>query len=224
MISVVVADDQSLVRGGIAMMLNAESDMRVVGQAADGQQAVAAVAHLEPDVVLMDLRMPGMDGIAATEQIVAERADPDHLTKVLILTTFNDDEVVYGALRAGASGFLLKYAAPSELVTAVRVVASGRSYLDPEVTGQVIEALNRAPDTQVYATSSDQVNRLTAREKEVLAYVAQGLSNNDISRQLFLSEATVKTHVARILMKTGSRDRAQAVSLAFRSGLVRPPS
>ena len=222
MINVVVADDQSLVRGGITMMLDAQPDIRVVGEAMDGREAVKAAAALMPDVLLMDLRMPTLDGIDATEQIIASQSDGDRLTKILVLTTFNDDELVYGALRAGASGFLLKHAAPEDLVAAVRIVASGRSYLDPEVTGQVIRAMSLAPSGRSRATSAEQIRLLTAREREVLGLMALGLTNPQISAQLVLSEATVKTHVARILMKTASHDRTQAVVLAYRSGLVRP--
>jgi DNA-binding NarL/FixJ family response regulator len=224
-ISVLVADDQPLVRAGIVMLLSAQPDIQVLGEASNGREAVRLTHQLRPDVVLMDLRMPELDGTEATRQIVEESEhDHDGLAKVLVLTTFNEDETVYGALRAGASGFLLKYAAPDDLPTAVRLVASGGSYLDPEIAGHVIKALRELPhpsgDT---VSSSDLVDLLTRREVEILGQVALGLSNGEISAKFVLSEATVKTHVSRILMKTGSRDRAQAVALAYLSGLVRPP-
>lgn len=220
-ISIVVADDQPLVRAGIAMLLRAELDFDVLAEASDGQQAIDLTRSKHPDLIVMDARMPTMDGITATRQIVAENTHQDHLTKVLMLTTFNDDEVVYGALRAGASGFLLKHAAPKDLTTAVRTVAAGNSWLDPAVAGKVIAALATLPDP--HQDTSQLLERLTPREREVLALLAHGSSATDIKEKLVLSEATVKTHIARILLKTGSRDRTQAVVLAYQSGLVTPP-
>lgn len=221
-IRIVIADDQPLVRAGIAMLLRAEPDFEVLAEAADGQQAVELAHTYRPDLILMDARMPHMDGIAATRQITALNADPDRLTKVLVLTTFNDDEVVYGALRAGASGFLLKHAAPKDLITAVRTVAAGDSWIDPAVAGRVIAALAALPESG--RGSSQLIERLTPREREVLIFLAHGLSSAEIKDRLVLSEATVKTHIARILLKTGSRDRTQAVVLAYQSGLVIPPT
>jgi DNA-binding NarL/FixJ family response regulator len=219
-ISIVVVDDQPLVRAGIAMLLRAEPDFEVLAEGANGEEAVELFRDHRPDVVLMDARMPVLDGIAATRLITTDATDPDHLTKVLVLTTFNDDEVVYGALKAGASGFLLKHIAPKDLTTAVRTVAAGDAWIDPAVTGKVITALASLP---VPARGTAQlIERLTARERDVLVLVAQGLSNTEIKERLVLSEATVRTHVSRMLMKTGSRDRAQAVALAYQSGLVSP--
>jgi DNA-binding NarL/FixJ family response regulator len=219
-IRVLVADDDALVRGGIMMLLSAQAGIAVVGEASTGVEAVATARTTLPDVVLMDLRMPGLDGIAATRALtedVAERAD--QLVKVLVLTTFNDDESVYGALRAGASGFLVKENAPALLLTAIRAVADGYDWLDPSVARQVIRALQVTPVSGT--SSSSLVQLLTRREKEVLVLMAEGLSNSDICQRLTVSEATVRTHVSRILMKTGSRDRTQAVVLAYQSGLVR---
>lgn len=217
-IRILVVDDQPLVRAGLSMLLSAEPDFEVVGEASDGREAVTRARALRPDVVLMDLRMPHLDGAAATRELTAEAGDADQLTKVLILTTFNDDEAVYGALAAGASGYLLKHAAPQDLSTAVRRVAAGEAWIDPAVAGRVIKALSSLP--QGAATRSQAVERLTKRECEVLQLMAHGLSVAEISQRFVLSEATVKTHVARILIKTGSRDRAQAVALAYQSGLV----
>lgn len=221
-IRIIVADDQPLVRAGIAMLLRAEPDFEVVAEASDGQQAVDLAHAHHPDLVLMDARMPHLDGITATRLIAAHNTDPDHLTKVLVLTTFNDDEVVYGALRAGASGFLLKHAAPKDLTAAVRTVVGGDSWIDPAVAGQVIAALAALPAPN--QGSSQLLERLTHREQEILTLLAQGLSSVEIKDRLVLSEATVKTHIARILLKTGSRDRSQAVVLAYQSGLVIPPT
>lgn len=220
-IRIVIADDQPLVRAGIAMLLRAEPDFEVLAEASDGHQAVDLARSHHPDLVLMDARMPTMDGITATRQITIEPTDPDRLTKVLMLTTFNDDEVVYGALRAGASGFLLKHAAPKDLSTAVRTVAAGDSWLDPAIAGKVIAALATLPTPD--QGCSPLLERLTPREREVLTFLAQGMSSTEIKDRLVLSEATVKTHIARILIKTGSRDRTQAVVLAYQSGLVTPP-
>ena len=220
-IRVLIADDQALVRGGIEMLLTPQKDIEVIGQAADGDEAVTMARRLRPDVVLMDLRMPGMDGIEATA-ILTQDAGPgdlNQLTKVLVLTTFNDDDSVYGALRAGASGFLIKDRSPAHLVEAVRAVACGDSWIDAAVAGQVLQALAAAPQV---GPPTSALARLTAREQEVLVLMASGLSNTDIATQLVLSEATVRTHVSRILMKTGSQNRTQAVVLAYRSGLVRP--
>lgn len=219
--SVVVADDQPVVRAGIAMILRAEPDLDVVGEADDGHQAVELARSQQADVVVMDIRMPGMDGVAATRLLTTEGGSPDRLTKVLILTTFDDDDALYGALRAGASGYLLKHAAPRDLVAAVRKVAVGESWLDPAVAGRVIAAVAVLPARGEPAPAA--LGRLTAREREVLVLVAHGLSNAEIKERLFLSEATVRTHVCRILIKTGSRDRAQAVALAYQSGLVAAP-
>jgi DNA-binding NarL/FixJ family response regulator len=218
-IRLVLADDVQMVRAGLRMLLSAEPDIEVVAEAADGHGAIAAVEALAPDVVLMDLSMPGMDGIEATSRIVAERPNrADQLTRVLVLTSMNDEENLYGALRAGAHGYMLKHSSPDELADAVRRVASGDSWLDPAVIGRVVEAL-RLPSRRDGGREVARV--LTPREQEVFRLVADGLSNDDIRRRLVLSEATVKTHVARILMKTGSRDRAAAVALAYRSGFVR---
>lgn len=220
MIRVLVADDQALVRGGIVLLLSPHTDILVVGEASTGREAVAMARTLHPDVVLMDLRMPDLDGIAATRELTADVPErSDQLVKVLVLTTFNDDDSVVGALRAGASGFVVKDNAPTLLLTAIRAVAEGRDWLDPTVAGQVIRALQVTPVAG--ASSSGLVHQLTPREQEVLVLMAKGLSNSDIRQQLTVSEATVRTHVSRILMKTGSHDRTQAVVLAYQSGLVR---
>jgi len=222
-VHVVVAEDQQLVRAGLVMLLDAEDGIDVVGECDNGEEAVH-LAHLHhPDVVLMDLAMPRLDGVEATRRICRDRPEdaPDPLTKVLVVTTFADDEAVYGALRAGASGFVLKHAAPRDLVAAVRHVAAGEAWLDPAVAGRVIAALGSVPGLDTAPGAA--VDRLTPREREVLALMAHGLSNGEITERLVVSEATVKTHVARILMKTGARDRAQAVVVAYTSGLVAPP-
>jgi DNA-binding NarL/FixJ family response regulator len=218
-ITVLVADDQPLVRTGIVLILQAEPDIDVVGEAADGRAALDLAAANHVDVVVMDVRMPVLDGVAATQQLTADRNAGD-TTRVLVLTTFDDDDAVYGALRAGASGFLLKHAAPRELVLAVRAVAGGDSWLDSRIAGRVIESL--AGSAAIGPTSSLRLENLTAREREVLSLMALGLTNAQIRDRLVLSEATVKTHISRILMKTGSHDRGQAIVMAYQSGLVAP--
>ncbi len=216
MISVLLADDQAMVRAGFRLILSAEPDITVAGEAADGVQAVAAARRLRPDVTLMDVRMPRLDGIAATRQLLENGPAP---TRVVVLTTFDVDSHVYDALRAGASGFLLKNAPPEDLVQAIRVVAAGAALLDPAVTRRVIEEFARNPAT---GPRPPEVNRLTDRELEVLHLVARGLSNAEIAATLVVSEATVKTHVARMLDKLRLRDRVQAVVYAYEHGLVRP--
>lgn len=218
-ITVLVADDHALIRAGIVMLLAAQPDIAVVGEAATGDEVLAMVRQHSPDVVLMDLRMPGMDGIEATRRLTADPVGGRCPTKVLVLTTFGDDESVYPALRAGAHGYLLKHAAPQDLPTAIRRVAAGDAWLDPTIAGGVIERLAQIPERGPDAAELRAA--LTPRELEVLALIAHGLSNRQISQKLVVSEATVKTHVARVIMKTGCRDRAQAVAVAYRSGLVR---
>jgi DNA-binding NarL/FixJ family response regulator len=213
-IRVVVADDQPLVRTGLRMILSDAADLEIVGEAADGDEAVALAAAERPDVVLMDVRMPGMGGIDATRAVTAVEDPP----RVLVLTTFDLDEVVYDALRAGASGFLLKDAPEERLLTAIRVVAEGGSLFAPTVTRRLIEEFARRPR----AMAPSGLEALTERESEVLRLVARGLSNTEIAGELFVSENTVKTHVARVLMKLGLRDRVQAVVLAYETGLVQP--
>lgn len=213
MIRVVLADDQPLVRTGLRMILSAEPDLDVVGEASDGREAVELSTSLHPDVVLMDVRMPNLDGIEATRAITAADDPP----RVLVLTTFDLDEIVYDALRAGASGFLLKDAPEERLTTAIRVVADGGSLFAPTVTRRLIAEFSKrrtddAPD----------LAGLTEREVEVLRLMARGLSNTEIGAELYVTENTVKTHVARILTKLGVRDRVQAVVAAYESGLVRP--
>jgi DNA-binding NarL/FixJ family response regulator len=210
---VLIADDQAMVRRGFRMIVEGEPDMEVVAEAPDGEHALAAARRFAPDVVLMDIRMPRLDGLAATRAILADGG----ATRVLILTTFDLDEYVYEALRAGASGFLLKNAPPEELVEAVRVVARGDALLDPAVTRRVIEAFAGEP-----AAAPAPLDELTPREREVLVLLARGLSNAEIAAELFLGTGTVKTHVAAILAKLGLRDRTQAAILAYESGLVRP--
>jgi DNA-binding NarL/FixJ family response regulator len=213
-IRVVIADDQPLVREGFASILRRVDDIDLVGEATNGEEAVACVSEVRPDVVLMDIRMPLLDGIAATRRITADSAGT---TRVIVLTTFDLDEYLYGALRAGASGFLLKDAPPEALVDAVRVVAGGEALLAPAVTQRLIERFAEAgqPDDSVLRV-------LTDREREVLVLVARGLSNAEIAEELFLSAATAKTHVSRVLAKLGARDRAQLVAVAYETGLVRP--
>jgi DNA-binding NarL/FixJ family response regulator len=217
-IRVLIADDQMLVRQGFTVLLNAEPGIEVVGQAVDGRDAVAKVAELAPDVVLMDIRMPVVDGIDATRQITEPAGAA---VKVLILTTFDLDEYVYEALRAGASGFLLKDASAAELAHAVRVVAAGDALLAPNVTKRLIEEFSRLGGAP-RAPLKERVGELTERETEVLALIAQGLSNAEIAEHLVLAEQTVKTHVSRILTKLGLRDRTQAAVFAYETGVVRP--
>ena len=215
-IRVVLADDQALVRTGFRMILAEADDIEVVGEAADGDEAVQVAASACPDVVLMDVRMPGTDGIAATRQIREAKDAP----RILILTTFDLDEYVYAGLRAGASGFLLKDALAHELLSAVRAVASGEAVVAPTVTRRLIERfIGDQPESGVPAPARFDV--LTAREREVLTLIARGLSNAEIAQRLFLSEGTVKTHVSRVLAKLGLRDRLQAVILAYEAGVVR---
>ncbi|MEV5841316.1 response regulator transcription factor [Streptomyces sp. NPDC051985] len=217
-IRVVIADDQQMVRQGFTVLLNAQPGIEVVGQAVDGLDAVVQVAELTPDVVLMDIRMPELGGIEATRRIVVERP---HI-KVLVLTTFDLDEYVYEALRAGASGFLLKDASADKLAEAVRVVAAGDALLAPGVTRRLIAQFSQLDGGGVRAPLKSRVADLTERETEVLALIAQGLSNAEIAERLVVAEQTVKTHVGRILVKLGLRDRTQAAVFAYESGLVRP--
>lgn len=219
-IRVVVADDQGMVRSGFSTLLNAQPDIEVVGEAANGQEAVDTVAALRPDVILMDVRMPVLDGLQATRRITALPAPPAGPPKILILTTFDLDDYVYEALRAGASGFLLKDASAGELATAVRVVAAGDGLLAPGVTRRLIAEFARMGSPRVPARA--KLGELTERETEVLALVARGMTNAQIAAHLFVAEQTVKTHVSRVLMKLGLRDRAQAVVFAYESGLVHP--
>jgi DNA-binding NarL/FixJ family response regulator len=223
-ISVLLADDQPLLRRGFRMILEAEDDVTVAGEAGDGAEAVELARRVRPDVVLMDIRMPGTDGIEATRRITA--AEPG--VRVLVLTTFDLDEYAFGALQAGASGFLLKDVRPHELVAAVRTVASGDAVVSPRVTRRLLEEYARQLPVAEAGADADRADRypqlasLTEREREVLAVVAQGLSNTEIATSLFVSETTVKSHVGRILAKLGLRDRVQIVVLAYESGLVRP--
>ncbi|WP_394771523.1 response regulator [Lacisediminihabitans sp.] len=216
MIRVAIADDQQLIRGGFRSLLEAEPDLEVVGEAGTGRDAVALVTREKPDVVLMDIRMPDGDGLWATEQIVANPALAS--THIVIVTTFELDEYVAQAIRAGASGFLVKDTEPVELIRAVRVVAGGEALLSPSVTKRLLErvagTLNEAPDTSA-------LNVLTDREREVLALVGHGLTNDEIGRKLFLSPLTAKTHVSRIMSKLGARDRVQLVVVAYETGIVR---
>jgi DNA-binding NarL/FixJ family response regulator len=219
-ISVLLADDQSLLRRGFRMILEAEGDMSVAAEAGTGEEAVEAARRHSPDVVLMDIRMPGTDGIEATRQIVAAGSR----ARVLVLTTFDLDEYAFGALRAGASGFLLKDVRPAELVSAIRTVAAGDAVVAPRVTRRLLEEYARS----LPLTAAQRVQRyprlgdLTEREREVLVAVARGLSNAEIAASLYVSEATVKSHVGRILAKLGLRDRVQVVVLAYEAGLIQP--
>ncbi|HEY1315832.1 MAG TPA: response regulator transcription factor [Gaiella sp.] len=215
MISVLVADDQALVRGGFQLILEGQEDIEVVGQAENGREAVALVRQLRPHVVLMDVRMPVLDGITATRHIVAEGL----ATKVLVLTTFDNDEVVYDAMRAGASGFLLKSAPPARLVEGVRVVAEGDALLAPTITRRLVEEFVRRPRP---GSDTPGLSDLTDREREVLVDIARGLSNGEIAAHFVVSEATVKTHVNRVFQKLGVRDRVHAVVFAYETGLVQP--
>jgi DNA-binding NarL/FixJ family response regulator len=213
MIRVVVADDQELVRAGFRLLLEQVEDIEVVAEVDDGDRAVDAVREVRPDVVLMDIRMPRLDGLSATRQIVEGPEPP----KVVILTTFDEDDYVYEALRVGASGFLLKTSPPEQLMSAIRVAASGDALLDPAVTRRVIEEFARRP---VRGPAPVDLARLTERELDVLRHVARGLSNAEIAAELFITESTVKTHVARLLAKLHLRDRVQAVVYAFEHDLV----
>jgi DNA-binding NarL/FixJ family response regulator len=217
MISVLLADDQALVRAGFKSLLDAQGDIQVVGEASSGEEAVRLATDLKPDVVLMDIRMPGMDGLAATREIAADSRLAD--VRVVILTTFGLDEYVFEAIRSGASGFLVKDTEPDELLQAVRVVAGGEALLSPQITKRLIEEFAaHAKEPQ----PTEGLEQLTAREREVMALVAAGLTNDEIAQRLFVSPATAKTHVSRAMVKLGARDRAQLVVIAYESGLVRP--
>jgi DNA-binding NarL/FixJ family response regulator len=217
MIRVLLADDQVLVRAGFRSLLDAQADIEVVGEAGDGEEATRLASELAPDVVLMDIRMPGVDGLSATRRIVADQRSVD--VRVVILTTFGLDEYVFEAIRSGASGFLVKDTDPGELVQAVRVVAGGDALLSPSVTRQLIaEFATRAKAPQ----AADGLEALTDREREVVALVGEGLSNEEIAERLVVSPATAKTHVSRAMGKLRARDRAQLVVIAYESGLVRP--
>jgi DNA-binding NarL/FixJ family response regulator len=210
---VLLVDDQSLVRMGFRMVLDAEADLTVVGEASDGREAVQRAAELRPDIVLMDVRMPGMDGLAATREIVAARPE----SRVIVLTTFDLDEYAFGGLRAGASGFLLKDARPAELLGAIRSVAAGDAVVSPRVTKRMLELFGTSLPTS--ETSHDATAPLTPREREILLAIAEGLSNGEIAERFFLTESTVKTHVGRVLFKLGLRDRIHAVIFAYENRL-----
>jgi DNA-binding NarL/FixJ family response regulator len=215
-LSILIVDDQALVRAGFRMILDAEDDVEVVGEASNGVEAIDEVRRLRPDIVLMDVRMPELDGIEATRRLLA---DEDARTKIVMLTTFDMDEYVYEALRAGASGFLLKDVPPEQLVEGIRAVGSGEALLAPSITRRVIEEFVRRPP-EAPRTPPPELEELTERELEALKLIARGLSNAEIAKELFVSETTVKTHVSRILMKLQLRDRVQVVVFAYESGLV----
>ena len=219
-IRVVVADDQALVRSGFMMLLSGETDIEVVGEAANGAEAVATAASARPDVMLMDVRMPVMDGLEATRRITGDPLLAG--TRIVILTTFDLDEYVHEALRAGASGFLLKDTLPVELLNAVRVVAAGDALIAPRITRRLIEEFARRPDPGVTLAAVAALGQLTDREREVLELVAKGRSNAEIAAELYVSHATVKTHVSRLLMKLDARDRAQLVMIAYETGVAQP--
>jgi DNA-binding NarL/FixJ family response regulator len=214
---VLIADDQALVRAGFRMILESQQDIDIVGEAEDGAEAVTLARELAPDVVLMDIRMPGLDGLEATRQLLLDGPNGTH---VLVLTTFDADEYVYAALKAGAAGFLLKSAPPARLVEAVRLVAMGEALLAPTITRRLIEDYVRRPPPG--ARSPKELEHLTDRELDVMKLIARGLSNAEIAATLVVSEATVKTHVNRVLSKLGLRDRVQAVVLAYETGLAQP--
>jgi DNA-binding NarL/FixJ family response regulator len=220
MIRIMLADDQAMVRQGFGALLNAQQGMAVVGEATNGEDAVRTCRELRPDVVLMDVRMPVMDGLEATRRLMNPPDGVDHRPRVLMLTTFDLDDYVYEALRAGASGFLLKDATADDLVAAVRIVATGEALLAPSVTRRLIEEFARQPRRD--RPRPDRLASLTTRELEVAKLIARGLSNAEIAAELVVSETTVKTHVARVLMKLDLRDRVQAVVLAYETGVVRP--
>lgn len=220
MIRVVVVDDQPLVRAGITMLVNAEEDIDVVAEAADGQEALTQIRAHRPDVVLMDVRMPGTDGVVATravtdEKLTARNGEP---VRVIILTTYHVDEAVYAALHAGAKGFLLKDAAPTEIVAAIRAVVAGDAWLGPAVTRRLIDEFAARPEQNTPTPA--EMAQLTPRERQVLSLLARGLSNADVAAQLFISEATVKTHLARVMAKLNVREKSQAVAAAYQTGLV----
>jgi DNA-binding NarL/FixJ family response regulator len=221
-IRLVLADDDALVRAGIGMLLGVEPDLEVVAEVGDGAAAVEAVRRLRADVAVLDVRMPGVDGVEATRRLTGDTmtAALGRTVAVLVLTTFHVSEAVYAALRAGASGFVLKDAAPAELVAAVRAVAEGEAWLDPAVARQLIAEFARRPQSGLPPPT--EVSALTPREREVLVLIAHGMSNTEIARHLVVEAGTVKTHVSRILMKLGVRDRSQAVAVAYRSRLVGP--
>jgi DNA-binding NarL/FixJ family response regulator len=212
----VIADDQALVRSGLKMVFEVEPDIEIVGEASDGEEVLAVADRTQPDVILMDVRMPKQDGLAATKRLLDGRQNGP---RVLMLTTFDRDEYVYEALRSGASGFVLKDIPPEQLVEAIRVVASGQALLSPSITRRLIEEFVRRPPSSARKRPRE-IEDLTPRELEVLGFVAQGLSNAEIAAKAYVSELTVKTHVSRILMKLGLRDRVQAVVYAYENGLV----
>jgi DNA-binding NarL/FixJ family response regulator len=215
-VRVLIVDDDDLMRAGLEAVLSSDESVHVVGEASDGRAALAQVRALGPDVVLMDVRMPDLDGIAATRELVAASTE----AKVVILTTFEQDDYIFGALSAGASGFLLKRTSPEELIAAIHTVAAGDSLLSPSVTRRVIDRMAQQPAAEI--SFDERLGELTPREREVLEQVARGLSNGEIASALFIEESTVKTHVKRILMKLRLRDRVQAVIFAYESGLTRP--
>ncbi|WP_187977222.1 response regulator transcription factor [Mycetocola sp. JXN-3] len=220
-IRILLVDDQALLRAGFRIILGTQPDMEVVGEAANGLEAIAAAAELKPDVICMDIQMPGMDGLAATEKLRETSA------AILVLTTFNEDAYLFAALEAGAAGFLLKNSSPEELIDAVRVVHGGDALLSPALTRRVIERFAPAlarPETPVAPAPAPPITELTEREREVLELLARGLSNQEIAGTLYVGEATVKTHVSRVLQKLGVRDRIQAVVFAYEHGLVIPGS
>jgi DNA-binding NarL/FixJ family response regulator len=217
-VRVLVVDDDELMRAGLRAVLSSDETVCVVGEASNGRAAVERVRELRPDVILMDVRMPDLDGIAATREVIA--ASPE--AKVVILTTFEQDDYIFGALNAGASGFLLKRTSPEELIGAIHTIAAGDSLLSPSVTRRVIDQMSQHPAAE--AAYDDRLDELTPREREVLVQVARGLSNGEIAKALVIEESTVKTHVKRILMKLRLRDRVQAVIFAYESGLTRPGS